>query len=217
MSEETTLPRTPVPAIVLASGSPRRRQLLAEAGVQFEIVESGVDELMREAEAGRDFALRMACEKALAVSLRRPRALVLGADTVVEINAEILGKPQDPEEARSMLCKLSGRVHRVYTGFALARGGRVAESAGVLSEVRFRELSDAEIDRYIATDEPYDKAGGYAVQGEAGNFIAAVQGSIANVMGLPIDEVLHALRRHGLPLSPPERDCRQKRRHGLPA
>jgi len=153
---------------------------------------------MRDGEAGREFALRMAREKALAVSRRRPRELVLGADTVVEIDAEILGKPQHPDEARSMLRKLSGRVHRVYTGFALARGGRVAESAAVLSSVRFRDLSEAEIERYVASDEPYDKAGGYAVQGEAGNFIAAVEGSIANVMGLPIDEVRQALRRHGI-------------------
>jgi septum formation protein len=199
MAQQTTAPRqTPAPAIVLASGSPRRRQLLAEAGVEFEIVESGVDEQMRDGEAGREFALRMAREKALAVSRRRPRELVLGADTVVEIDAEILGKPQHPDEARSMLRKLSGRVHRVYTGFALARGGRVAESAAVLSSVRFRDLSEAEIDRYVATDEPYDKAGGYAVQGQAASFIAAVEGSIANVMGLPIDQVRQALRRHGI-------------------
>ncbi len=186
--------------LVLASGSPRRRQLLTEAGVEFEIIESGIDEQMREREAGRDFALRMAREKALAISGRRPQALVLGADTVVEIDAEILGKPQDREEARAMLRKLSGQVHRVFTGFALARAGSIAESAAILSEVRFRQLTDAEIERYIITDEPYDKAGGYAVQGEAGTFIAAVQGSIANVMGLPIDEVLQALRRHGIGL-----------------
>ncbi len=199
MAQQTTAPRqTPAPAIVLASGSPRRRQLLAEAGVEFEIVESGVDEQMRDGEAGREFALRMAREKALAVSRRRPRELVLGADTVVEIDAEILGKPQHPDEARSMLRKLSGRLHRVYTGFALARGGRVTESAAVLSSVRFRDLSEAEIDRYVASDEPYDKAGGYAVQGRAASFIAAVEGSIANVMGLPIDEVRQALRRHGI-------------------
>jgi septum formation protein len=188
----------PSPGLVLASASPRRRQLLRQAGFDFEIVESGIDELMRESEAGRDFALRMACEKALAVSLRRPRALVLGADTVVEIDGEILGKPQDQNEARRMLQKLSGQVHRVFTGFALARAGQIVESAAIESLVRFRELSEVEIERYIATAEPYDKAGGYAVQGDAGEFIAAIEGSTANVMGLPIDEVLQALRRHGL-------------------
>ena len=186
------------PALILASASPRRRQLLAQAGVEFEIVESGIDERREPAEPGPDFATRMACEKALAVSNRRPAALVLGADTIVEINGEILGKPHDAGEARAMLYKLSGRVHRVFTGFALARGGTIAERAAIASEVRFRTLSEPEVERYIATSEPYDKAGGYAIQGDAGDFIAAVDGSTANVMGLPIDEVLAALRRHGI-------------------
>lgn len=184
--------------LILASASPRRRQLLAQAGVQFEIVESGIDERREEAEPGPDFATRMACEKALAVSNRRPDALVLGADTIVEIDGEILGKPHDADEARGMLYKLSGRVHRVFTGFALARDGRITERAAIASEVRFRTLSEPEVERYIATTEPYDKAGGYAIQGDAGDFIAAVDGSTANVMGLPIDEVLEALRRHGI-------------------
>ncbi len=186
----------PAQKLVLASASPRRRQLLAQAGLEFEIVESGADEHRAEAESGSGFALRMACEKALAVSARRPDALVLGADTVVEIDGEILGKPHDPAEARRMLQKLSGRVHRVFTGFALAHTGRIVESDAIVSGVRFRELSAAEVEQYIATNEPYDKAGGYAIQGDAGDFIAAVEGSIANVMGLPIDEVLEALRRH---------------------
>jgi len=183
---------------VLASASPRRRQLLAQAGVEFEIVESGVDEHRAPDESGPDFALRMACEKALAVSAGRPDALVLGADTVVEIDGDILGKPHDCGEARRMLQKLSGRMHRVFTGFALARGGRIVERDAIVSGVRFRELSDAEVEQYIATNEPYDKAGGYAIQGDAGEFIAAVEGSTANVMGLPIDEVLEALRRNGV-------------------
>jgi septum formation protein len=186
------------PLLILASASPRRRQLLAQAGVDFEIVESGIDERREETESGPDFATRMACEKAIAVSARRPDALVLGADTVVEIDGDILGKPHDAAQARTMLHRLSGRVHRVFTGFALARGGRVAERAAIVSEVRFRTLAGPEVERYIATSEPYDKAGGYAIQGDAGDFIAAVDGSTANVMGLPIDEVLAALRRHGV-------------------
>jgi len=186
------------PVLILASASPRRRQLLAQAGVDFEIIESGIDERRDEAEPGPGFALRMGCEKALAVSARRPEALVLGADTVVEIDGEIFGKPQNPDDARRMLRMLSGRIHRVLTGFALARAGRIVERAAIVSDVRFRTLSDAEIERYIATSEPYDKAGGYAIQGDAGSFVAAVEGSTANVMGLPIDEVLEALRRHGI-------------------
>jgi septum formation protein len=184
-------------ALILASASPRRRQLLAQAGIGFEIIESGVNERRDEAEPGPDFALRMACEKALAVSTRRPGALVLGADTVVDLDGEIFGKPHDPDDARRMLRMLSGRIHRVFTGFALARGGRIVERAAIVSAVRFRTLSDDEVERYIATPEPYDKAGGYAIQGNAGSFVAAVDGSTANVMGLPIDEVIEALRRHG--------------------
>ena len=197
MPGEKIITLQPASRLVLASASPRRRQLLADAGVEFEIIESGIDEQRRQGESGPDFARRMACEKALAVSARRPDALVLGADTIVEIRGEILGKPHDPPEARSMLRKLSGRVHQVLTGFALARDGRVVESAVIASGVRFRKLSRAEVDRYIATNEPYDKAGGYAIQGEAGDFIAAVEGSTTNVMGLPIDDVIEALRRHG--------------------
>ena len=177
------------PALILASASPRRRQLLAQAGIDFEIIESGIDERREQAEPGPDFALRMACEKALAVSARRTDALVLGADTVVEIDGEILGKPRNPEDARRMLRILSAQVHRVFTGFALARERRIVERAAIVSAVRFRALSDAEVERYIATGEPYDKAGGYAIQGDGGDFIAAVEGSTANVMGLPIDEV----------------------------
>ncbi len=186
------------PVLILASASPRRHQLLSQAGVDFEIIESGIDERRDEAEPGADFALRMGCEKALAVSARRPDALVLGADTVVGLDGEIFGKPQNPDDARRMLRMLSGQIHRVFTGFALARGGRIVERAAIVSAVRFRTLSGAEIEAYIATSEPYDKAGGYAIQGDAGNFVAAVEGSTANVMGLPIDEVLEALRRHGI-------------------
>ncbi len=184
--------------LVLASGSPRRRQLLSQAGLRFEIVESGVDERQHQGETGRDFAQRMAGEKAMAVSAQRPGAIVLGADTVVEIDGQVLGKPENPAQARTMLNLLSGRTHRVHTGFALARAGGLIERAVITSEVRFRPLSDAEIERYIATDEPYDKAGGYAIQGDGGDFIAGVEGSSANVMGLPIDEVLDSLRRHGM-------------------
>lgn len=191
---------TPQPAsgLVLASASPRRRQLLAQAGLEFEIVESGIDEHRLRGESGPDFARRMACEKALAVSVRRLAALVLGADTIVEIEGEILGKPSDPPQARRMLNQLSGRTHRVFTGFALARAGHIVESNAIVSGVRFRELSRSEIETYIATSEPYDKAGAYAIQGDGGEFIAAVEGSSSNVMGLPLDEVLQALRRNGI-------------------
>ena len=182
--------------IVLASASPRRKQLLVEAGVTFDIMESGVIEEKRSDENASTFAQRMAGEKALAVSARVAGALVLGADTVVEIDGEILGKPGDIGDARAMLEKLSGRTHHVITAFAFAKDRRVIESVAVTSRVTFRRLEPGEIESYIRGSEPYDKAGAYAVQGAAGGFISRIDGSRTNVMGLPIEETLAALKRH---------------------
>jgi septum formation protein len=137
----------------------------------------------------------MAEEKALAVSRRAGDALVLGADTVVECGGEILGKPHDRADAHRMLRALSGRFHVVVTAFALARDGRVAESRAIISRVRFRELGDDEIDAYIRTGEPMDKAGAYGIQAEGAGLVVEVEGERDNVMGLPVSEVLAALRR----------------------
>lgn len=186
------------PILVLASGSPRRRQLLTEAGLAFELMESGVEELRAAQEPAREYALRMARAKASAVSSRAATAVVLGADTVVECGGEILEKPSDPNDARRMLKRLSGRRHTVVTAFAIARDGRVIEADAVESAVFFRALSDEEISRYIATGEPFDKAGAYGIQGIGGGFIARVDGPRDNVMGLPVRNVLDALRRHGI-------------------
>jgi nucleoside triphosphate pyrophosphatase len=180
-------------AIILASGSPRRRQLLAAAGLSFRSAESGVHEERGAHEGARNYALRLARDKAVAVSAREPDALVIGADTVVECAGEILEKPVDAADAHRMLRRLAARTHTVVTAFAIARAGRVASSDAVISRVTFRNLTDREIDEYVATGEPFDKAGGYGIQGLAAGFIAAVDGPRDNVMGLPVRDVLAAL------------------------
>lgn len=185
-------------ALILASASPRRRELLARARVEFEVIESGVAETRLENESARDYACRMAGRKALAVSARFSARLVLGADTVVECAGEVLGKPESVAEARRMLGLLSGRAHTVTTAFALARAGRVLEGAAVESRVTFRELSGAEIEAYIESSEPFDKAGAYGIQELGARLIARLEGSRENVMGLPTREILEALGRLGV-------------------
>ena len=184
--------------VILASASPRRRQLLGAAGISFEVIESFVPEQHEPGEPARDYALRMAREKAGAVSSRFPEAIVIGADTIVMCETQILEKPAHPGDARRMLEMLSGRVHTVVTAFALARGGSILESSPVESRVTFRKLGEAEIDDYIATEEPFDKAGAYGIQGVGGGFISHVEGSRDNVMGLPTERVVAALARWGV-------------------
>ena len=183
---------------ILASSSPRRRQLLGDAGVCFRIAESKVVEAAREGESAGDFALRMAHEKARAVSAASPDAIVLAADTVVECEGRTLGKPVDADDAGAMLRMLSERTHTVVTGFAIARAGAIVESARVTSRVTFRSLTEAEIDAYVRSGAPLDKAGSYGIQDWGEGFIVALEGSRENVMGLPVREVLAALARHGI-------------------
>jgi septum formation protein len=190
--------------LVLASASPRRKTLLEAAGLSFEIVESGIDEIRREDESAIDFAMRMAAEKALNVSARRPDALVLAADTIVECDGQILGKPADPADARAMLQTLSGNTHTVVTAFAIASESTIADSLSVISRVTFRRLSSDEIAEYVASGAPLDKAGAYGIQDAGAGFIARVEGSRDNVMGLPVRKVLAALRRHGLATPSPD-------------
>jgi septum formation protein len=184
--------------VILASTSPRRRQLLGAAGISFEVIESLVPERHEPGEPARDYALRMAREKAGAVSSRYPEAIVIGADTIVLCESQILEKPAHPDDARRMLGMLSGRTHTVVTAFALARGASILESSAVESQVTFRKLAEAEIDDYIATEEPFDKAGAYGIQGVGGGFISHVEGSRDNVMGLPTERVVAALARWGV-------------------
>jgi septum formation protein len=184
--------------MILSSGSPRRRQLLAGAGIEFDVIESMVPEEHIAGEPARDYALRMARDKAIAVSSRFREAIVVGADTIVVCETQILEKPADAADARRMLAMLSSRTHTVVTAFALARGGKILESSPVESNVTFRKLSEAEIEDYIATEEPFDKAGAYGIQGVGGGFISHVEGSRDNVMGLPTERVVAALAQYGV-------------------
>jgi septum formation protein len=184
--------------LILASGSPRRKALLCAAGLRFDVIESGISEMRVAGESGRDYAFRVACEKALSVSARVPDALVLAADTVVICDNQILVKPIDPDEACRMLAMLSGKTHMVITAYALASVNAILEAAPIMSQVTFRPLDSVEIEEYVATGEPLDKAGAYGIQGKGADFIATVAGSRDNVMGLPMQEVLAALARMGI-------------------
>jgi septum formation protein len=184
--------------VILASASPRRRQLLGAEGINFEAIESRVPEQHIAGEPPRDYALRMAHEKARVISSHFPDAIVVGADTIVVCESQILEKPADAADARRMLAMLSGRTHTVVTAFALVRAGELLESSPVESRVTFRKLAEVEIEDYIATDEPFDKAGAYGIQGIGGGFIAHVEGSRDNVMGLPTERVVAALARYGV-------------------
>lgn len=184
--------------LILASASPRRKALLYASGLRsFDVLESGIDEMRQAGEAGQDYALRVACDKALTVSSRLRDALVLAADTIVICENEILVKPRDEDEARRMLMSLSGRTHTVVTAYALASAGAILEAQPIISHVTFHRLSEQQVREYVATGEPMDKAGAYGIQGKGGDFVAQVVGSRENVMGLPVSEVMAALARFG--------------------
>lgn len=175
--------------LILASRSPRRRELLAQAGFTFEVDSADVPEHRQSNEDAIRFVTRLAREKAEAVATRRPElasnAIILGADTVVVVDDEVLGKPHDAEDAARMLRVLSGRTHQVITGVCLAKGGE-RQSAAEVTFVRFSTVSDEEIEAYVATGEPLDKAGAYAIQGRAGRWVPRIQGCYFNVVGLPL-------------------------------
>ena len=184
--------------LVLASASPRRKELLASAGFTCEVDSADVDETpppdLREA---APIATALARRKAAAVLGRRPKSLgdvILAADTVVWIEGTLLGKPADDADARRMLRLLSGKEHVVATGFCLLRGEREILGASV-TRVQFEPLTPGAIDAYVATREPFDKAGGYAIQGKAGLFVRRIDGSYSNVVGLPLAEVVEALAK----------------------
>jgi septum formation protein len=184
---------------ILASGSPRRVDLLCAAGQRFEAEASHADEARRSGEDALDFAARVARGKAREVAARRPGRAVLAADTVVIVDGEALGKPRDGADAAAMLARLSDRAHEVATAFVLLDpcGATLVERV-VRSQVAFRRLGAQEIAAYVATGEPLDKAGAYAIQGGAAAFVVSLRGSLSNVIGLPMDEVEEALRRAGL-------------------
>ena len=175
--------------IILASGSPRRREILTTLGVPFRVVVSDADEVLAAGIAPAEAVETLAARKAEAVASRcAPDETVLAADTVVAVDGDILGKPVDEADAAAMLRRLSGRAHTVYTGVAIRRGGelRLAHEA---TQVRFARLTEADIAAYIATGEPMDKAGAYAIQGRAARFIEGIEGDYFNVVGLPAHRV----------------------------
>jgi septum formation protein len=178
--------------LVLASASPRRRELLANAGLAFDVEPVDLDEGRAPGEAPHAYVERLAREKAEAVARRRPGAIVLGADTAVVLGDDVLGKPVDAADASRMLQLLSGRSHEVMTGVAVVSNGRTA-SRVARTVVWFADLTGEQIAAYVATGEPADKAGAYAIQGGAAAFVTRTEGSYSNVVGLPMDVVADLL------------------------
>jgi septum formation protein len=195
--------------LVLASASPRRQELLRNAGIPFRVEPADIDETPLAGESPQDCAERLAREKALAVSQRQPRDFVLGADTIVVVDHAILGKPRDADDARRMLRLLAGRTHAVITGLCLVlpiasrsesilrTENRERRITSVTTLVTMNELSENEIRDYVATGEPMDKAGGYAIQGIASRWIPRIEGDYSNVVGLPVALVYAMLRERG--------------------
>lgn len=181
--------------LILASASPRRSELLAQAGYAFEVEAADVDESLRQGEAPAVYVVRLAQEKARAVLSKHrdeTNLMVLGADTTVVLDGKILGKPADAADAKQMLCLLSGRTHQVFTGIAAATCAGIT-GAVESTDVTFSEISETELDFYCATSEPLDKAGAYGIQGYAARWIPRIDGCYFNVMGLPIARMVRLL------------------------
>jgi len=172
--------------LVLASGSPRRAEILERAGWLHEVIVAGIDESLKPDESAAAYVQRLARSKAEAVAQKLEEGLVLGADTTVVIAGQILGQPQDDADARRMLRLLNGKWHEVLTGVALVRVGRESRVDYETTRVRFAEMSESEIDWYVSTREPFGKAGAYGIQGKAALFIEEIEGDYFNIMGLPI-------------------------------
>jgi len=183
------MPEHTSPRFYLASASPRRRELLTQIGVPFELAPVDIDETPLANEGARAYVERLAQEKAAAAFARinHPDAVVLGSDTSVIIDDEILTKPADAADAKRMLQRLSGNRHQVFTAVAVLSQNR-QQQVCVATDVDFRTLSDAEIERYIATGEPMDKAGSYGIQGKGAILVEKISGSYSNVVGLPLTE-----------------------------
>lgn len=191
--------------ILLASASPRRRELLKLLGLEFSTISTNADETRVDDENAPAMVERLSRVKARAAHAQYPEALIIAADTDVELDGAILGKPHDADTARAMLYALRSRAHNVFTGLTLADEVKV-ETELVHSRVHMREYGDAEIETYIASGDPFDKAAGYAVQHQDFKPVARVDGCFANVMGLPLCRLYHALARHA-DLPAPTLDC----------
>jgi septum formation protein len=188
--------------LVLASGSPRRRELLALLGLPFEVVPADVDESPLPGELPIDLVRRLAIDKVNAAgvsvdAIDGPEVIVLAADTIVDVAGEILGKPADGDDVRRMLRALSARTHLVHTAVAVRRDGRTVHEV-VTTSVTMTSMTNAAVEWYLATGEPMDKAGAYAIQGAGGAFVAKIEGSASNVVGLPLATVVDLLARQGV-------------------
>lgn len=198
MTIERPSPRA-VPRFVLASGSPRRRQLLAEAGYVFEVGSPQVEEVSSGCLTIRELTLCNATRKAWSAAQTLPDAVVLGADTLVTIDDDVLGKPVDLEDAARILRRLSGRSHEVWTAVCLCHLARgKSRSFCAVSRVKFRHLTDRQIKNYFTKVDPLDKAGGYAAQGYGQEIIQRIEGSFSNVVGLPMERTIPALAAFGI-------------------
>lgn len=188
---------------ILASASPRRRELLASIGLDFDVIPSDVPEVHAPGEAPEEYVARLSRDKASAIARQHPSHWVIAADTTVLMGEQLLEKPEDPRDAERMLAAIAGRTHVVYTGVTLENVERGHQETRVAeSEVRMLPLSPDEIGWYVATGEPLDKAGAYAVQGIGAMFIDSIHGSYTNVVGLPLATLFQMLRRAGIdPLS----------------
>lgn len=189
--------------LLLASASIRRKELLDQIGVTYKTSAMDIDESVHGNETPDHYVLRLAKEKALAGLSLHPDMLVLAADTTVVVDGDILGKPENDQDAKDMLMQLSGSVHQVLTGIAIGKntqGQIIIESQAVQTEVYFAELNAAQIDHYIKTGEPMGKAGAYGIQGKAALFVERIEGSYSNVVGLPLAETGQLLQKFGIPL-----------------
>jgi septum formation protein len=185
--------------LILASQSPRRRYLLEQAGLTFNVIPSSFDEDSVQIADPADYVKILAESKADAVADAYPGSWVIGADTVVTIHKTILGKPADPVQARQMLIQLSGQSHAVFTGYAIVcKRRQICISQSIKTDVQFKALTADEIDWYIQTGEPFDKAGAYAIQGLGTFLVRRINGSYTNVVGLPVCEVVETLLRLGV-------------------
>ncbi|TYP57618.1 Maf family protein [Thermosediminibacter litoriperuensis] len=185
--------------LILASASPRRRELLAQLGLDFKVIPSGIDEAFLPSGPPELAAVRLADQKAADVALRAGEGIVIGADTIVVVDDIILGKPEDENNAREMLTRLSGRWHSVYTGIAVidtASGRKISDYEE--SRVKFKKLSPREIENYLKTGEPMDKAGGYGIQGKGALLVERIEGCYYNIVGLPLFKLGFMLSHFGV-------------------
>lgn len=183
--------------IILASASPRRKEILENTNTKFEIIKSEIDEVILENELPSQVVMRLAFEKSIDIALKHPDSLVIGADTVVVLNNNILGKPKDSSDAFNMIKQLSGKTHQVITGISLINLNANQKIIDyVVSNVKFKNLSEEDIKDYIQTNESLDKAGAYGIQGFGAMLVEEIQGDYFNIVGLPISRLSDLLKKH---------------------